>query len=80
MPSARAVDRLMTSSNLVDCVTGKSYLCFTDEYARLPGGAPRLSRNGQAVQQFVGLGGFASHLLVGQNMVVRRRFRIAEFK
>jgi S-(hydroxymethyl)glutathione dehydrogenase / alcohol dehydrogenase len=55
------------------CVTGRSYQCFTDEFARGPGDASRLSQGGSVVHQFVGLGGFAEYMLVGQNNVVKIR-------
>ena len=53
------------------CVTGKSYRCFTDDFARTSDAPPRLHRGDEAVHQFVGLGSFAERMLVSQNNVVR---------
>ncbi len=55
------------------CLTGHSYQCFTDDFARGAGDAPRLSRDGSVVHQHVGLGGFGEYMLVGQHNVVRIR-------
>ena len=55
------------------CVTGRSYQCFTDEYARQPDEPSRLSRRGVAMNQHIGLAGFAEYMLVGQNNVVKIR-------
>jgi S-(hydroxymethyl)glutathione dehydrogenase/alcohol dehydrogenase len=55
------------------CVTGRSYQCSTDEFARGPNDAPRLSQGATVVHQFVGLSGFAEYMLVGQNNVVKIR-------
>ena len=53
------------------CVTGKSYRCFTDDFAREPGAPPRLHSDGEAVHTFVALGSFAEYMLVSQNNVVK---------
>jgi len=55
------------------CVTGRTYQCFTDEFARGASDAPRLSRGDATMHQFVGLGGFAELMLVGQNNLVKIR-------
>lgn len=55
------------------CVAGRTWQCFTDEFARRDGDASRLSRDGAAVHQHVGLGGFGEYMLVGQNNVVKIR-------
>ena len=55
------------------CVTGRTWQCFTDEWARQPGEASRLARDGEAVTQFAGLGSYAEWMLVGQNNVVKIR-------
>lgn len=55
------------------CVTGRSFQCFTDEYARRDGEPSRLSRNGEVVHQHIGLAGFAEYMLVGQNNLVKIR-------
>jgi S-(hydroxymethyl)glutathione dehydrogenase / alcohol dehydrogenase len=55
------------------CVSGRTWQCFTDEFARRPGAPTRLSRAGAAVHQHVGLGGFAEYMLVGQNNLVKIR-------
>ena len=55
------------------CVTGRSYQCFTDEFARRETDESRLSRDGEPIHQFCGLGGFAEYMLVGQNTLVKIR-------
>jgi S-(hydroxymethyl)glutathione dehydrogenase/alcohol dehydrogenase len=54
-----------------NCVTGKSYRCFTDEFTRPADAAPRLKDREGPVQQFVGLGGFADSMLVSQHHLVK---------
>ncbi len=54
-----------------NCVTGKSYRCFTDDFARGPDAPSRLSDERGPVHQFVSLGSFAEHMLVSQNNVVK---------
>ncbi len=54
-----------------NCVTGKSYRCFTDDYTRGPELPPRLRDGEGAVHQHVGLGGFAEYMLVSQNHLVK---------
>jgi S-(hydroxymethyl)glutathione dehydrogenase/alcohol dehydrogenase len=53
-----------------NCLTGHSYRCFTDDYARAADGPPRLTRLGAPVHQFVGVGGFAEQMLVSQHHLV----------
>jgi S-(hydroxymethyl)glutathione dehydrogenase/alcohol dehydrogenase len=54
-----------------NCLTGKAYRCFVDDYSR-PADAPsRLRRGDEAVHQFVGLSSFAERMLVSQHQVVR---------
>jgi S-(hydroxymethyl)glutathione dehydrogenase/alcohol dehydrogenase len=53
------------------CVTGRTWQCFTDEYARLPGEPTRLSNEGAPVHQHIGLAAFSELMLVGQNNVVK---------
>ena len=55
------------------CVTGRSFQCFNDEFARGADDAPRLSRDGDIVHQHIGLAAFAEFMLVGQNNVVTIR-------
>ena len=55
------------------CVTGRSYQCFTDEFARTEDEPSRLSRGGEVVNQHIGLAGFAEYMLVGQNNLVKIR-------
>jgi len=55
------------------CVTGRSYQCFTDEWARQPGEGSRITRHGEGVTQFAGLGSYAEWMLLGQNNVVKVR-------
>jgi S-(hydroxymethyl)glutathione dehydrogenase / alcohol dehydrogenase len=55
------------------CLRGRPYLCMVDEYARAEGEGSRIGWNGQPINQFLGVGGLASRLLVGQNAVVKIR-------
>lgn len=54
------------------CLTGRPYLCGGGELTRRQvGSAPRFERGGQAVNQFVNIGGFAEQMLVHENAVVK---------
>ncbi len=53
------------------CLTGNSFRCFTDEFLRADDAPPRLSNDDGLVHQFVGLGGFAEHMLVSQHHLVK---------
>jgi S-(hydroxymethyl)glutathione dehydrogenase/alcohol dehydrogenase len=56
----------------VRCVTGDAHRCANrHELARPSDAPPRLRRGEEAVQQFVGLSGFAERLLFHQHSVVR---------
>lgn len=55
------------------CVSGRTWQCFTDEWARQSGEPSRLSRGGEAVHQHIGLAGFAEYMLVSQHTVVKVR-------
>jgi S-(hydroxymethyl)glutathione dehydrogenase/alcohol dehydrogenase len=53
------------------CRTGRPFQCRAPQEAqRPPGAAPRLSRDGEALTQFIGVGGFAEQVLVHENSVV----------
>ena len=54
-----------------NCLTGKAYRCFVDDYARAADSPTRLRRGNEPVQQFVGLSSFAERMLVSQHNVVR---------
>jgi S-(hydroxymethyl)glutathione dehydrogenase / alcohol dehydrogenase len=54
-----------------NCLTGKSYRCFTDDYARGADAPSRLREGDGAVHQFVGLGSFAETMLVSQHNLVK---------
>jgi S-(hydroxymethyl)glutathione dehydrogenase/alcohol dehydrogenase len=54
-----------------NCLSGKSYRCFVDDFRRAPDAPPRIHRNDEAVHQFVGLSSFAEKMLVSQNHLVR---------
>ncbi len=54
-----------------NCVTGKSFRCFTDDFARGPDAPSRLFDDDGPVHQFVSLGSFAEYMLVSQNNVVK---------
>ena len=52
------------------CLRGLTQHCVDKGVAR-DGGPPRLSRAGNEVHAFVGLGGFATHMLVSEQAIVR---------
>lgn len=53
------------------CLTGRPYQCRAPQETQRPAGAvPRLTRNGTALTQFIGVGGFAEQVLVHENSVV----------
>ena len=52
------------------CLRGLTQHCVDKGVAR-DGGPPRLSRGGKEVHAFVGLGGFATHMLVSEQAIVR---------
>lgn len=53
------------------CLTGRPYQCRAPQEAQRPAGAaPRLTRDGAALTQFIGVGGFAEQVLVHENSVV----------
>lgn len=53
------------------CRTGRPYQCrFPSHTSRAPDSSPRLSLDGRALTQFIGVGGFAEQVLVHQNIVV----------
>lgn len=55
----------------VGCLTGRPYRCRAPHEAQRPAGSsPRLSRDGVALTQFIGVGGFAEQVLVHENSVV----------
>jgi S-(hydroxymethyl)glutathione dehydrogenase/alcohol dehydrogenase len=53
------------------CMRGELHHCENKGRSRPPGQAPRLSQGDVAVEPFVGLGGFAEHLLVYERTLVR---------
>lgn len=55
------------------CVTGRPYLCNRQGLERVPEDAPRLSFEGQRVNQFARLGAFAEQMLVHENSTVKVR-------
>ncbi len=54
-----------------NCLTGRSYRCFVDDYRRTPDAPSRLRRGDEDVHQFVGLSSFAERMLVSQHHLVR---------
>ncbi|MFB8385725.1 Zn-dependent alcohol dehydrogenase [Microbacterium sp. NPDC055910] len=52
------------------CLSGRMYLCAQGGLSR-DSGAPRLSRNGQPVSQFVNLSGFSEMMLVHERALVK---------
>lgn len=55
------------------CVTGRPYLCNRQGLERSPEDTPRLSFEGQRVNQFARLGAFAEQMLVHENSTVKVR-------
>lgn len=55
------------------CVTGRLALCGTGETKRATGAAPRLTIDGEAVNQFVNLSAFAEEMLIHENACVAIR-------
>jgi S-(hydroxymethyl)glutathione dehydrogenase/alcohol dehydrogenase len=53
------------------CLTGRPALCSSPERARQPGAPPRLSRDGEPVQQFALLAGYAEQLLLHEHGLVK---------
>ena len=54
------------------CLTGRLYLCNNRAVLERPSGsAPRLSRNGETVNQFMRLSSFAEQMLIHEHAVVR---------
>lgn len=70
-------DRVVTSpvhscGHCKGCRTGRPYQCRVPMHTSRPAGStPRLSLNGQALTQFIGVGGFAEQVLVHENTVVK---------
>ena len=54
-----------------NCLSGRPYRCFVDDYVRGPDAPSRLRRGDEPVQQFVGLSSFAEQMLVSQHHLVR---------
>jgi S-(hydroxymethyl)glutathione dehydrogenase/alcohol dehydrogenase len=52
------------------CLIGRTNLC-SNKPARAPQDAPRLSRGGEALVQFAGIGAYAEQMLVHENAVVK---------
>lgn len=55
------------------CVTGRPYLCYRQGVERAPTDKPRLTINGEKVNQFARLGAFAEQMLVHENSTVKVR-------
>jgi S-(hydroxymethyl)glutathione dehydrogenase/alcohol dehydrogenase len=54
-----------------NCSSGRTDLCSNPSVTqRADGHAPRLSRDGQPVSQFVGIGGFAEQVLIHEHQLV----------
>ena len=53
------------------CTEGRPVLCPRAGLTRAPGDAPRLSRQGQEINQFANLSSFAEQMLVHENAVVK---------
>ena len=55
------------------CLTGHPNRCFNPETRRAPEDPPRLSQNGQPVNQFINISSFAEKMLLHENAVVKIR-------
>ena len=55
------------------CLTGHMSLCQSPDVQRAPGDAPRLSQNGEAVNQFLNLSSYAEQMLVHEHALVKIR-------
>jgi len=55
------------------CASGRTYLCGGEATARRPEEVPRLSKNGEPIQQMTHLGAFAEKMLVHENALVKIR-------
>lgn len=70
-------DRVVTSpvhscGVCTGCRSGRPYQCrVPSQTSRPAGAAPRLSYEGRALTQFIGVGGFAEQVLVHENTVVK---------
>ncbi|WP_404288003.1 zinc-binding dehydrogenase [Glutamicibacter arilaitensis] len=70
-------DRVVTSpvhscGVCTGCRSGRPFQCrVPSQTSRPQGAAPRLSLDGQALTQFIGVGGFAEQVLVHENTVVK---------
>ncbi|MEU6264620.1 Zn-dependent alcohol dehydrogenase [Saccharopolyspora shandongensis] len=53
------------------CLSGRSHLCYKQGLSRGPGDSARVSRDGEPLAQFAGIGSFAEQLLVHENATVR---------
>jgi S-(hydroxymethyl)glutathione dehydrogenase/alcohol dehydrogenase len=53
------------------CLTGRMALCMSADVQRAPGAAPRLSRGGAPISQFLNLSSFAEQLLVHEHGLVK---------
>ncbi len=55
------------------CLQGRPYLCPQTSLARDPAGPPRLSKDGNPIQQFANLSSFAERMLCPQRALVKIR-------
>jgi len=55
------------------CATGRTYLCGGQATARGPDEEPRLSKDGERIEQMTHLGAFAERMLVHENALVKIR-------
>lgn len=55
------------------CLTGRMSLCRSPEVQRAPGDAPRLSKDGAVVNQFLNLSSYAEQMLVHEHALVKVR-------
>ena len=55
------------------CLTGHMSLCQAPELQRAPGEPPRLTKNGEAINQFLNLSSFAEYMLVHEHAIAKIR-------
>ncbi|MEQ9642636.1 MAG: Zn-dependent alcohol dehydrogenase [Alphaproteobacteria bacterium] len=55
------------------CISGHMSLCTDPDTKRAKGAPPRLSQNGEPINQFINLSAFAEQMLVHQNALVKVR-------
>ena len=55
------------------CLSGRMVLCTKEDVVRMPGEPPRLSQNGEPINQFINISSFAEQMLLHEHAVVKVR-------